>query len=958
MTMKRTGQALGALLISLALAFLPACSGSNSSGSSSGETIGASSGGSQQATINAPYSSPVVAKVVSGGSGVSGVSVTFTAPSSSSGASATFTGGKATTTVTTDANGNASATLTANGNIGQFSVTATAPNVTGTASFGLMNVSLGTITATNGIQQTTPVDTPFPLSLIANVTENGSATKGVSITFTAPSSGASGTFTGGTNVVTATTDSNGNATVTFTANATAGSYTVTATAPGFAGDAVFTMTNTAVSTPTIYATGGTPQTTFTNTAFPTKLQATVVGTSSVSGVQVTFTAPASNASGTFQNGTATETDTTDASGVATSSTFTANGTFGSYAITATATGVTNTATYNLTNNVNLTGATLYSFYLSGLEFINSGPNFYALAGSVAIDSDGTVVAGEQDYNDGFGNTSPQPTGDAITGGTLTVSSTTGQGTLTLNTNNANLGVAGVETLGVQFVNTKHALVLQFDGTATSSGSIDFQTLPSTLSGGYAFTLNGVDPVNYAAWVFGGVFTISGANFAQSGGTVQGVYDVDDFGASSTPTLGTTFSSATISAPDQFGRGSIVGTGIANTINYYTVGTEAVRIIDVDDVPNVIGDAAVGSAFGQGSTTFTNSSLGASVFGVQSNWFGDDFAAAGMFTTSSGTLSGTADDNELLNGIQLQAASIGGSYNISESVDSTTYNGYGSLTLTAGDLGDVSVLGIYMTDPTLNLSDPNNTTSGLGGALIADLDGFVLNGTGVVIPQTDTSTTSFNGTYTFGAQEFNTNISGGEFDFAGQGTVSSLALSSTGLVSDPWSYLSPSLSLTNLSISSGVATFNFTAQSTLVPVAGSQYTIANTGTAFDGLTVVILSSPAPTTTAFSVTTTFANASEPVSGTATPVADAGVGFSGTATADGSHAGRYTLPLTLDVQNETLSPYGVTFYQAGGGELFWLETDSESLFLGTLQQQGSLTGIPAVKKKTGNIGPKTQP
>src|ERR1019366_2472908 len=105
-----------------------------------------------------------------------------------------------------------------------------------------------------------------------------------------------------------------------------------------------------------------------------------------------------------------------------------------------------------------------------------------------------------------GVTSPEPSGDTITGGTLTVDGT-GQGTLTLITDNAALGVSGTETLGVQFVNTNHALIVQFDGSATSSGSMDLQTLPSTLSGGYAFTLSGVD-TSYNSVVAGGVFSIS------------------------------------------------------------------------------------------------------------------------------------------------------------------------------------------------------------------------------------------------------------------------------------------------------------------------------------------------------------------------------------------------------------------------------------------------------------------
>jgi len=54
-----------------------------------------------------------------------------------------------------------------------------------------------------------------------------------------------------------------------------------------------------------------------------------------SGVTVTFTGPSSGARGTFAGGTTTATATTNSSGVATAPTFTANGTTGTYTVTAT-----------------------------------------------------------------------------------------------------------------------------------------------------------------------------------------------------------------------------------------------------------------------------------------------------------------------------------------------------------------------------------------------------------------------------------------------------------------------------------------------------------------------------------------------------------------------------------------------------------------------------------------------
>jgi hypothetical protein len=80
---------------------------------------------------------------------------------------------------------------------------------------------------------------------------------------------------------------------------------------------------------TITATAGTPQSATINTAFATGLQATVkdAGGNPMSGVTVTFTAPASGASGKF-GGSATATAVTNSLGIATAPTFTANGTAG------------------------------------------------------------------------------------------------------------------------------------------------------------------------------------------------------------------------------------------------------------------------------------------------------------------------------------------------------------------------------------------------------------------------------------------------------------------------------------------------------------------------------------------------------------------------------------------------------------------------------------------------------
>ena len=116
------------------------------------------------------------------------------------------------------------------------------------------------IAATGGGGQNTVVGTPFVTQLEASVTSNGSLVSGVTVTFAAPTSGASGTFSNGTNMATAMTDASGVASVAFTAGSTAGAYSVRATVSGASTSANFSLTNTAGPTAAIMATGGASQT--------------------------------------------------------------------------------------------------------------------------------------------------------------------------------------------------------------------------------------------------------------------------------------------------------------------------------------------------------------------------------------------------------------------------------------------------------------------------------------------------------------------------------------------------------------------------------------------------------------------------------------------------------------------------------------------------------------------------
>ncbi|MBZ5603097.1 MAG: Ig-like domain repeat protein [Acidobacteriia bacterium] len=104
-----------------------------------------------------------------------------------------------------------------------------------------------TITVTSGGTQSTAVNTVFPTALGVVVKDAGGVViPSAPVTYTAPSTGASGTFSNSTATITANTNGSGALSETFTANGTAGGpYTVTATA-GTASTS-FSLTNNATN---------------------------------------------------------------------------------------------------------------------------------------------------------------------------------------------------------------------------------------------------------------------------------------------------------------------------------------------------------------------------------------------------------------------------------------------------------------------------------------------------------------------------------------------------------------------------------------------------------------------------------------------------------------------------------------------------------------------------------------
>lgn len=174
----------------------------------------------------------------------------------------------------------------------------------------------------------------------------------------------------------------------------------------------------------------------------------------------------------------------------------------------------------------------------------------------------------------------------------------------------------------------------------------------------------------------------------------------------------------------------------------------------------MGHHHTGSAYGQGSVSGTNQALSGSYifsqFGFASDANGGESGAAGGQFTANGSgafTAGIVDVNAF--GVVSTASLAGSSYSIAGSPR-------GTITAASGQTYNV-----YLTDPNLNLLDPNNA-AGTGGALLLETD--AVDAIGVSIPQTD-STATPSGNYALMLSD-QSNPPGSDGGYTGDFTVNS------------------------------------------------------------------------------------------------------------------------------------------------------------------------------------------
>src|SRR5882762_9151639 len=269
----------------------------------------------------------------------------------------------------------------------------------------------------------------------------------------------------------------------------------------------------------------------------------------------------------------------------------------------------------------------YVFQLSG----TNPHGFYSVSGVFTVNH-GSITGGEQDFVDPAGAKS-----NTITGGSI-LAIDDGNLWIALQTGDSSLGVSGVETLDATLLSPSRASLIEFDSSATSSGTLDLQASTAAPSGGYAFFAFGRDSAK-SATAIGGVVNVDGSGAISGNGSI---FDINDAGLAA-PLAAQSFAASTITAPDSMGRVEFklvpsAASGIAQ-INLvgYVVDARHIRLVETTDA---YGGFTGGTALGQ-TGAFTSSSISSDnfVFGA----FGEDpngaLQAAGLLAAGPNT--GTA-----------------------------------------------------------------------------------------------------------------------------------------------------------------------------------------------------------------------------------------------------------------------------------------------------------------------------
>jgi len=285
----------------------------------------------------------------------------------------------------------------------------------------------------------------------------------------------------------------------------------------------------------------------------------------------------------------------------------------------------------------------YVFSVSGTDNVNGAP--IAIVGTLSANGSGGITGGTMDINDpNF--TAPIPN-LSISGSSNYNVGVDGRGTATLD-----VSTPFGSKLIFDFVLTSssHGFIIEFDGNATGSGTLDLQAAgltQSSFAGSYAFSFAGVDSAGTGAFATVGNFTLDA-----NGTITSGLQDFNDNGV--LIFAGQTLAGQVILGPSASPATLLTTTPYSEKFDVYAIDATHLKFIEMDTLPIVSGDA-----FSQTSTAVPTGNLAFTLGGFVSN---SPFASGGfMVTDGAGNITAASTEDFNSNGTPGSSPSFSGTY---------------------------------------------------------------------------------------------------------------------------------------------------------------------------------------------------------------------------------------------------------------------------------------------------------
>jgi hypothetical protein len=289
---------------------------------------------------------------------------------------------------------------------------------------------------------------------------------------------------------------------------------------------------------------------------------------------------------------------------------------------------------------NLNGT--YVFSVSGLD---SGGFSIAMVGTLNANGNGAITGGTMDIND---DSFSAPLPNLAIGGSSSYNvSVDGRGSATLRVSTP---FGSSITLDFVLASSSHGFVIQFDGNATGSGTLDLQTAgltQSALAGSYAFSMSGVDSAGTGSFATVGNFTLD-----STGTITSGLEDFNDNGllVYASEVLG----GQVILGPSATPASLLTTSPYAETFDVYAIDATHLKFIEMDTLPILSGDA-----YSQTSTTVPTGPLAFTLSGFIAN---APFASGGfMITDGAGNITPASTEDFNSNGTPGSSPSFSGIY---------------------------------------------------------------------------------------------------------------------------------------------------------------------------------------------------------------------------------------------------------------------------------------------------------